>query len=144
MKKTLADLLGKPAAQAGTAARRVANSVGRTVADTVGGLATRSADVINQRLPDGKTVRRSVGDALVFGGKLLYDPRATVGELAIGLGQGMRPTAIEDTWLLLRAADDAFVVIGRGTEEQMRLAFERERGTQPVLLCQARAARDAG
>jgi len=138
----LGDLVARSVGQAGAAARSVAKSTGKTVSDTVGDLASRSADAIAQHLPDAGTVRRGVGDALVFGGKLLYDPRATVGELAIGLGQGMRPDKIEDTWLLLRVAGQAFEVIGRGGESEMRIAFEQARGTQPVVLCQARAASD--
>jgi len=138
----LGDLVARSVGQAGAAARSVAKSTGKTVAETVGDLASRSAEAIAHRLPDAGTVRRGVGDALVFGGKLLYDPRATVRELAIGLGQGMRPDNIEDTWLLLRAAGQAFEVIGRGSESEMRIAFEKVRGSQPVLLCQARAASD--
>jgi hypothetical protein len=142
MKNKLTDLVVRSAGQAGDAARSAAASTGKAVADTVSGVASRSAEAIQKALPDRKTVQRGVGDALVFGGKLLYDPRATVGELAIGLGQGMRPSQIEDTWLLLRASETGFEVIGRGSEIDMRQAFEQARKTVPVLLCQARAASD--
>ena len=140
MKKRLSDLMARSVGNAGSAARSIAQSTGKVIAEGAGDLATRTAQAVQQHLPDARTVRRSLGDALVFGGKLLYDPRATVGELAIGLGQGLRPDQVEDTWLLLRASDTGFVVIGRGSERDMRTAFEQARGSSDRLLCQARAA----
>ena len=145
--RSAADSAGDIARLAADSARATATSAGRAVADrvvatagSVGDAAARTAHAVQEVLPDRHAVRRSLGDALVFGGKLLYDPRATVGELAIGLGQGIRPHAVDDCWLLLRATDSGFEVIGRGDEAQMRQAFEQARRTATVLLCQARAA----
>ena len=143
MKRNLPDLVTRPVERAGKAVRDAAGKAAqeaatraRSVAQSVGGLASRSAEA----LPDATTVRRRVGDALVIGGKLLYDPRATAGAIAIALGQGLRPDPAAETWLVLRATDTGFEVLAHGGEAEMRIAWERQRASGAVLLCRAVAA----
>jgi hypothetical protein len=143
MKRRLPALVTGPAERAGKAVRDAAGKAAqeaatraRSVAQSVGGLASRSAGA----LPDASTVRRRMGDALVMGGKLLYDPRATVGEIAIALGQGLRPDPAAETWLVLRATETGFEVLAHGAEAEMRIAWERARDSGSVLLCRAVAA----
>jgi len=126
------------------AAGRVLGGRVRELGRSLGEAASRSAEAVAARAPDASTVRRGVGDALVFGGRLLYDPRATVGEMAVTLGQGLRGAGSDACWLLLRASPEGFAVLARGTEAQVRLAFEQQRSEgSALLLVQVRAASDS-
>jgi hypothetical protein len=136
MKRRLSDLL------AGSTGRVVGNRV-RDLGRSLGDAATRSAQAVASRAPDAQTLRRGVGDALVFGGRLLHDPRSTVGEMAVSLGQGLRGGRNEAPWLLLKATDNGFTVIASGTEAQMRLAWEQQRASGALLRVEVRAASDA-
>lgn len=135
MKRRLSDLVGG-------AAGRVVGSRVRDLGRTLGEAATRSAEAVAARAPDAQSVRRGVGEALVFGGRLLHDPRATVGEMAVSLGQGLRGTNAQSPWLLLQATPQGFTVVASGSEAQMRLAYESRRASGAWLLVEVRAASD--
>lgn len=133
MKRRLSDLVR------GGAGRAVGERV-RDLGRSLGEAASKSASTVAARAPDAKTLRQGVGEALVFGGRLLHDPRSTVGEMAVTLGQGLRSERGEATWLLLRATPEGFAVLASGAEAPMRLAFEQQRSNGALLLVEVRAA----
>lgn len=133
MKRRLSDLMG------GAGGRGVGERV-RDLGRSLGEAAAKSAEAVAARAPDARTLRRGVGEALVFGGRLLHDPRSTVGEMAMSLGQGLRGGHAQAPWLLLKASGEGFTVVASGSEAQMRLAFEQQRPSGALLLVEVRAA----
>ncbi len=108
----------------------------RKAKDTVGDVAASVVEAI----PSRETVVKHIGHALIVGGKLLADPRAVVGELAVSLGTSL-VAEHQKQWLVLEATDEGFVAIAKGAEDEARRAYEEavSHGAT-VLLCEVSAA----
>lgn len=76
--KSIANTIQDAAANAGAAARKSADAL----AGVPGHLAST--------LPDRAALKSAVGSALITGGKLLIDPKGTVGEVAVRMGENLR------------------------------------------------------
>lgn len=116
-----------------------ANAKGVTEKATTG--IASAATAVASVIPNAKTIKQGVGRALVFGGRTLIDPKATVGELAVDLGQRLSgPDEVGD-WLALVATDTGFLALARGDEAAARVAMEAARAEgNPVILCKVLAA----
>lgn len=113
--------------------------VGDLIRKAKGAVGDVAASVV-EAIPSRETVVKHIGQALIVGGRLLADPRAVVGELAVSLGTTLVAEQ-QEQWLVLEAMDEGFVVIAKGTEEEARRAYEEavSRGAT-VLLCEVSAA----
>jgi len=123
------DIIKGLVAGAKGAAERAAESVG----NVAGNLA--------EAMPSGGTVKRGIGQALILGGRVLLDPRAVVGELAIECGQKLSGGETDDRWLTLEATDSGFAVLTKGSEESARAVLDAAaREGRSVILCKVMAA----
>jgi hypothetical protein len=99
-----------------------------------------AANSVGEALPSRDSVRRGVGHALIGGGKLLIDPRAMIGELAVSVGSNLLSEPSQE-WLLLEAHDNGLSVLLRGSEDQVRAFYtDRLAEGRSLLLCQVQAA----
>lgn len=112
-------------------------------AGTLQAAAQSAAQSVGEALPDAKTVRHGMGRALILGGRTLADPRAVVGEFAMGLGQRLTQDARTQDWLALAVDGEGFVVLGRGDEEPVRQAAAAAVAEgRAVLVCKVVGAHD--
>ncbi|MFZ6657391.1 hypothetical protein [Undibacterium sp. TJN19] len=107
---------------------------------TVIGAAESTKNTVADALPSKKVVMRGLGSALIVGGKLLIDPRAAVGEMAVSLGRSMISDKSPE-WLLLEANEAGFLPLYRGKEALVREAYSSAIAEgRIVILCQVMAA----
>lgn len=113
----------------------------KSVSDLATSSVSGAAEAVARVIPDAQTIKRSVGRALILGGRTLIDPKTVVGEFAVQVGERLAPPAVADDWLALAALDDGFAVLAHGPEASARAAMDdaRKRGAH-VLLCRVVAA----
>lgn len=111
--------------------RNIATSL-QGAAATAGAAARKSADAVAgvpghlaSALPDRATLKSAVGSALVTGGKLLIDPKGTVGEVAVRMGENLRerPGSIRHFVIVLDDAGSAQVT-PFGSDTEARAFFD--------------------
>lgn len=104
----------------GSKAGEVAGQAATNVRDAASGL----SNSITAAMPSKETLKRGLGMALITGGKLLIDPRAAVGEMAITLGNSL-VSQNSPEWLVLEATETAFLPVYRGNREQCQAEYEK-------------------
>jgi hypothetical protein len=132
-KHTPADLMKGVMTGAADVAKGVASSIG-----TVRALPEK----VSAAMPSKHTVKEAFGKALVTGGKALIDPRATIGEMAVKMGEGLLAEADRLRWFVVRIDDEGklatFPFVKRDEAEaffnQTRSEFPRQ------FLCEAVSA----
>lgn len=118
-----------------------AAAVAEQVADSARDTTSAVQAAVTSSLPDAATIKRGVGRVLITGGKLLVDPKATVGEIAIALGEDLAGGQAPSEWLVLEATAAGFEPLCRGPEDAVRAAYEAAVASgRTVLLCQVQAA----
>jgi hypothetical protein len=108
--------------------------------NTVMDAAESTRTIVVDALPSKSVVMRGLGTALIAGGKLLIDPRAAVGEMAVTLGRSMINDSSPE-WLVLEANEAGFLPLFRGKEAIVREAYTKAiADRRVVILCQVMAA----
>lgn len=114
------------------------------ISEAAGRLSTsvqKAAGEVGKALPSADSLKRGAGRMLMTGGRILIDPKAFVGQVAVSVGANLAKSADSNEWLVVEANAVALVVIERGTEAQAKLVFDRciAEG-KSVMLCHVRAA----
>jgi hypothetical protein len=125
MREAVGDVVDGAASAARTAASAGAGAV-KGVGERVGG-----------RLPSKEAVKVTLGKALVQGGRVLMDPQAAVGELAVKAGERLLAPADQLKWFVVRidaeGRSEVFPFVQRKEAEQF---FESSRARFPQqYLC---------
>ncbi len=114
------------------------------ISEAAGKLSTsvqKAAGDLGRAMPSADTLKRGAGRVLMTGGRILIDPKAFVGQIAVSVGANLAKSAASDEWLVVEASANELVVIDRGAEQHAKEVFERcVKEGKSVMLCNVRAA----
>lgn len=83
-----------------------AGVVVKAAASSSAGVVRGATERVSAALPSKQSVKVALGKALVQGGRVLMDPQAAAGELAVKVGEGLLADASELRWFVVRIGDD--------------------------------------